>query len=45
MRAPTKHPGSRFLEDVVEGCGQIGVVARPYGAFCLHHLVAAAHLH
>ena len=43
-RGPTKHPGSRFLEDVVEGCGQIGVVAWPYGTVCLHHLVATAHL-
>lgn len=43
-RAPTKHPGSRFLEDVVKGCGQIGVVAWPYGALCLQHLVATSHL-
>jgi len=45
MRAPTKDHGSRFLENIVEGCGQIGVVAWPYGTICLQHLVAAAHLH
>lgn len=43
-RALTKYPGGRFLEDVVEGSGQVGVVPRPDGALCLQHSVAGGHL-
>ena len=41
---PTKDLGRRFLEDVVEGSGQVGVVSWANGALCLHHLAAASHL-
>lgn len=40
----TKHRGGRFLEDIVKGSGQVGVVPRPEGALRLQHSVASGHL-